>query len=122
MIYRTCCNEAQALSALRHMFLGLLALFGASAIAEVPTPRTGEMVLSLAQALTIAREENHRIAIGRARRAGAEGARLRSRQSFFPKAYSGCLSPAPGYVTARQHSDLRAKFSAGLCPARFRAR
>lgn len=60
-------------------------LFDASAMAAVPEPGAGEMVLSLDRALEIARQDNPRIAIGRARRAGAEGARVRSRQGFSPR-------------------------------------
>ena len=54
-------------------------------MAAEPEPRAGEMVLSLDRALDIARRHNPRIAIGRARRAGAEGARVRSRQGFSPR-------------------------------------
>lgn len=71
--------------ALRWIFPGLLALFAASAMAAGPEPADGELTLSLDRALEIARQENPRIAIGRARRAGAEGARVRSRQVFSPR-------------------------------------
>ena len=70
---------------LRWTLIGLLALFDASAMAAGPSPAAGEMPLSLDRALEIAREENPRIAIGRARRAGAQGARIRSRQGFSPR-------------------------------------
>ncbi|MDT8409680.1 MAG: TolC family protein [Wenzhouxiangellaceae bacterium] len=44
-----------------------------------------EKQLSLQQALEIARLENPQIAIGRARKDGAQGARVRSRQGFSPR-------------------------------------
>ena len=78
-------SEARARPAARHVFFGLLALSGALAMADVPAARAEERALSLDQALKIARDENPRIAIARARRAGAEGARLRSRQAFSPR-------------------------------------
>lgn len=71
---------------LRFALVGLLVLlFDVLALAAGPEPRAGEMVLSLDRALEIARRDNPRIAIGRARRAGAEGARVRSRQGFSPR-------------------------------------
>ena len=78
-------NSPRSGTDLRWTLIGLLALFGATALAKDPAPRAGSLVLSLDQALEIARDENPRIAIGRARRAGAEGARVRSRQGFSPR-------------------------------------
>ena len=69
----------------RSLLGGMLALFSALAMAAGPERNASEMVLSLDRALEIARDENPRIAIGRARRAGAEGSRVRSRQSFSPR-------------------------------------
>jgi transposase len=63
----------------------LVLLVNVSALAAAPEPGADEMILSLDRALEIARQENPRIAIGRARRAGAEGARVRSRQGFSPR-------------------------------------
>jgi outer membrane protein TolC len=64
---------------------GLFALFGASALDASPEHPTDERILSLNRALEIARAENPRIAIGRARRAGAESALMSSRQGFSPR-------------------------------------
>ena len=64
---------------------GVLALFSALAVAAGPESGARERILSLDQALEIARNENPRIAIGRARRAGAQAARVRSRQGFSPR-------------------------------------
>ncbi len=75
----------QRTSGLYRAILGLLMLSGIPAIGAVAESNTGDMVLSLDRALEMARLENPRIAIGRARRASAEGARVRARQGFSPR-------------------------------------
>ncbi len=65
--------------------LGLLMLFGSPATGADAESDTAAMELSLDRALEIARLENPQIAIGRARTASAEGARVRARQGFSPR-------------------------------------
>lgn len=65
--------------------LGLLVLVASAAAAVDGAPESGQMALSLDRALAIARADNPGIAVDRARRARAEGARVRSRQAFSPR-------------------------------------
>ena len=76
-------NRTPRCSPRRFFAAGLLAagivLAGAPAFGDVP------IALSLEQALSIARSDNPAIAIDRARKARAEGARIRTRQGFSPR-------------------------------------
>jgi len=63
----------------------LLVIVATAAVAAGGAPGSGRMTLSLDRALAIARADNPGIAIDRARRARAEGARVRSRQAFSPR-------------------------------------
>ena len=70
---------------MRSAIVTLAVLTASMVFAADPVPRTGEIVLSLDRALSIARADNPVIAIDRARKARAEGARLRSRKAFSPR-------------------------------------
>lgn len=85
MIHYVRSDDASATPWIRGGLLGLLVLVvsAAAAVDRAPDPR--QMPLSLDRALAIARADNPEIAIDRARRARAEGARVRSRQAFSPR-------------------------------------
>ncbi len=85
VIHSTRFDNIPGASRMRPALLGLMALAVCAVAAAEPSPRTGPVTLSLDRALAIARQDNPRIAIGRARRAAAEGARVRSRQGFSPR-------------------------------------
>lgn len=84
MIHLIRSDSASAARGARGPLLGLL-LAASAAAAVDPELQTGEMSLSLDRALAIARADNPAIAIDRARKARAEGARVRSRQAFSPR-------------------------------------
>ena len=72
-------------SGLRPLVLGLVLLAAAPGTASDSGSAPPEMALSLDRALEIAAAENPRIAVARARKARAEGVRIRSRQGFSPR-------------------------------------
>jgi len=70
---------------MRLALLGLLVLAASTVAAADSATRTRSVSLSLERAMEIARADNPAIAIDRARKARAEGARVRSRQAFSPR-------------------------------------
>ncbi|HEY7775383.1 MAG TPA: TolC family protein [Kineobactrum sp.] len=85
MIHRTRSKGAQSIRGTCLAAFGLLALATSAAAEMEPKPGTGETLLSLDRALAVARADNPLIAIDRARKAHAEGTRMRSRQGFSPR-------------------------------------
>ncbi|PLW84174.1 hypothetical protein CWI75_02155 [Kineobactrum sediminis] len=85
MIHRIQSKGAQSIPGLCLAAFGLLALATSGIAATESGAGSGETALSLDRALAVARADNPLIAIDRARKARAEGARIRSRQGFSPR-------------------------------------
>lgn len=85
LIHSISTEKAATAVPLRLALVGILVIAASSAAAADPAPETRSMSLSLERAVAIAQAENPGIAIDRARKARAEGARVRSRQAFSPR-------------------------------------
>ena len=85
MIHSVRSDDASAAPCIRGGLLALLVIVASAAVAADGASESGRMMLSLDRALAIARADNPGIAIDRARRARADGARVRSRQAFSPR-------------------------------------